>query len=67
MNLKRPNESPTGDQVGGLPAGLHPRLREHLTAAIALMRASSTWDQFRRSINRALPKWNETMPLDLDE
>lgn len=41
----------------------HPRLREHLAAVIALMKASSTWDQFKRSVDRALPKPNQQMLL----
>ena len=45
----------------------HARLREHLAAVIALMKASSTWDQFRRAINRALPSYGSTMELPLDE
>jgi hypothetical protein len=45
----------------------HPRLREHLAAVIALMKASSNWDQFKRAIERALPKYGDTMPLDLNE
>ena len=45
----------------------HPRLREHLTAVIALMKASTKWDQFYRLLQRALPKYMEQMPLELDE
>ncbi len=45
----------------------HPRLREHLTAVIALMKASTKWDQFYRMIQRALPKYGETLELPLDE
>jgi P63C domain len=46
----------------------HPKLREHLTAVIALMRASTTWEMFTRLLNRALPRYSETLPLfpDLD-
>lgn len=43
----------------------HPRLREHLSAVIALMKASSTWDQFYRMVQRALPKYCEQMKIDL--
>lgn len=39
----------------------HPRLREHLSAVIALMKASTTWMQFQRAVQRALPKYNTTM------
>jgi len=44
----------------------HPRLREHLYAVIALMRASSTWEQFKRAMERAFPKPGDTLPLDID-
>lgn len=45
----------------------HPRLREHLAAVIALMRASATWDGFLRSIDMALPKYGDTMQLALGD
>lgn len=45
----------------------NPRLREHLAAVIALMKASTKWSQFERSIQRAFPKWNEQMLLDIPE
>lgn len=45
----------------------HPRLREHLSAVIALMKASSTWDQFHRMLQRALPKYNTDMLLPYPE
>ena len=44
----------------------HPRLREHLSAVIALMKSSTTWDQFMRSLNRALPKYGENIQEELD-
>ena len=34
----------------------HPKLKEHLAAVIALMRASPNWDSFCRSLQRAFPK-----------
>lgn len=37
----------------------HPRLREHLSAVVALMKASAKWDDFKRMINRALPKYGD--------
>lgn len=40
----------------------HPKLREHLTAVVALMKASTTWDGFMRLVERALPKYGE-LPL----
>jgi len=47
----------------------HPRLREHLTAVIALMKAARGWGQFYRSLQRALPQYNVTLdlPLPTDE
>ena len=42
----------------------HPKLKEHLAAVIALMRAAPNWTVFKRSLSRALPKKNEQMPLD---
>jgi P63C domain len=41
----------------------HPKLREHLAAVVALMRASSNWRVFYSLINRALPLYNSTLPL----
>ena len=45
----------------------HPKLKEHLAAVIALMRAASNWEAFKRSVDRAFPKMNTTIPLPLDE
>lgn len=44
----------------------HPKLKEHLAAVTALMRASPNWDHFTRNLNRAFPKINETMELPFD-
>lgn len=41
----------------------HPRLREHLVAVIALMRASPNWSSFYRLLQRAYPKHSETPEL----
>ena len=45
----------------------HPKLLQHLAAVIALMRNVSTWDAFKRSLDRVFPKVNKTIPLALDE
>lgn len=45
----------------------HPKLKEHLAAVMALMRAAPNWDGFKRSLNRAFPKPNETMQLPLED
>lgn len=41
----------------------HPKLREHLASSITPMRVSDTYGQFERLLDRALPKYNETMVL----
>lgn len=45
----------------------HPALAQHLHAVIGLMRASSSWDQFKRLLDRAFPKKGNTLSLALDE
>ncbi len=45
----------------------HPRLREHLAAVVALMRASTRWETFMRMLDRALPVYWKTMPLPFDD
>ncbi|MBU4276168.1 MAG: P63C domain-containing protein [Proteobacteria bacterium] len=45
----------------------NPRLREHITAVIALMRAASNWRQFYSMINRALPRYGANMELPLSD
>ena len=45
----------------------HPKLKEHLAAVMALMRAAANWTRFMSSLNRAFPKLNKTIPLPLDD
>lgn len=46
----------------------HPKLQEHLHAAMALMRASGkNWNNFMRSMNRAFPKLNTTLELPFED
>ena len=45
----------------------HPALQKHLSGVMALMRASSNWDHFRRLLQRAYPKVNTTFELPLDD
>ena len=45
----------------------HPRLREHLAAVIALMKASTSWADFYRMLERALPRYNTTLSLPWEE
>ena len=44
----------------------HPKLLQHLAAVTALMRAAPNWDAFKRSLGRAFPDKNKTIPLPLD-
>lgn len=44
-----------------------PHLDMHIYAVTGLMRASATWDQFMRSLNRAYPKHRSTPLLPFDE
>jgi hypothetical protein len=44
----------------------HPRLREHLSAVVALMKASTSWDRLMVAIDRALPIYGNTMELPLE-
>ena len=45
----------------------HPRLRDHLVATLALMRAARKWDEFRRMLQRVFPKLNTNLELPFDE
>lgn len=45
----------------------HPKLKEHLSGVIALMRASSTWDGFVASLDRAYPRFGDTIQMQLDD
>lgn len=40
----------------------HPKLREHLASVITLMRAFDNWDDFKKALDRSLPK-HKDMPL----
>ena len=44
----------------------HPKLKEHLAAVIALMRAAPNWASFKRSLSRAFPKKGEQIPFAND-
>jgi hypothetical protein len=45
----------------------HPALAQHLYATIGFMRASSTWEQFYRMMQRAFPKKDTTMLLPMGD
>ncbi len=44
-----------------------PALREHLTKVIFLMRGCTKWNDFKRRLERASPKYGDTMPLDFED
>lgn len=44
----------------------HPKLKEHIAGVIALLRASESWEAFKRGLDRAFPKFGDTMQLPLD-
>jgi hypothetical protein len=44
----------------------HPALAQHLHAIIGLMRASDTWEQFKKLIDRAFPKRDDSGQFKLD-
>jgi hypothetical protein len=41
----------------------HPKLREHLAAVVALMRISKKWDSFMQHVDRALPRFGDTVSM----
>ncbi len=43
------------------------KLNQHIAAVMALMRAAPNWAVFHRSLERAFPKQNETIPLPFDD
>jgi len=45
----------------------HPKLREHISNLIFMMRGSNRWDGFYRNLQRAAPKLHETKPFDFGD
>lgn len=43
----------------------HPKLKEHIAGVIALLRAAESWEAFKRGLDRAYPKFGETIPMAL--
>lgn len=44
----------------------HPKLKEHISGVIALLRAAEDWSSFKRGLDRAYPKFGETIQMPLD-
>ena len=45
----------------------HTELQKHISGVLALMRASTKWDQFKRMLQRAYPKINTNLDIPFDE
>ena len=45
----------------------HPKLKEHLASVVSLMKISKTYPQFETYLDVAHPKFNETIPLPLED
>lgn len=43
----------------------HPKLKEHISGVIALLRAAESWEGFKRGLNRAYPRFGSTAELPL--
>lgn len=71
--LKRTQpKTPTGRSRGALhqkltPAMGHPRLREHLASVTTIMALSNDYVDFKRKLDRRHPRFDDTVPMDLDE
>ena len=44
-----------------------PALQRHLSGVMVLMRGAVKWEAFMRSLQRAYPKINTTLPLPIEE
>ena len=45
----------------------HPKLREHLSSVVTLLKLAKTTEDFYEMLDRIHPKLNETLPLNFDE
>lgn len=45
----------------------HPKLREHLSSIVTIMKLSQTPDQFKASVNMIHPRYGETKQIDFDK
>ena len=45
----------------------NPALREHLSHTIFLMKACTVWEDFKRRLDRAAPKYGDTIPMNFPE
>ena len=64
---KKPPKTPRGHRRSKFHQWLtddvgHPKLQEHISAVVALMKSSDDWDDFHKRLDRALPVF-KPMPL----
>jgi hypothetical protein len=45
----------------------YPKLKEHLGAVVAFMQCSDNYHNFIGKLDRLRPRYNDTLPLPLDE
>ena len=45
----------------------HPKLREHMASIVTAIKLSDTYSQFKQSLDRIHPKYNETMALNFND
>ncbi len=45
----------------------HPKLREHISNVIFLMKGTTRWDSFHRALQRSAPRLYETAQFDFDD
>lgn len=45
----------------------HPRLREHLASTVTVMKLHDSWHDFKKAMDRALPKQPKLLPAKTDE
>lgn len=70
--LKRTEpKAPSGRRKGTIQQRLtpdlgHPKLREHLASVTTIMALSDDYQDFTKKLDRRHPKYNETLPLDLE-
>ncbi len=44
-----------------------PELKQHISNVTFLMKTCHSWDEFKRKLDIAAPKFNETIPMDFEE
>jgi len=45
----------------------HPKLKDHISNILAIMRAALSWKEFYTLLNRSFPRYGETLQLPFDD